>query len=277
MRIFIISDIHVDYAENFWWVDNLSNYDYREDVLILAGDVTHKFTLLKSILKKLRKKFKRLFFVPGNHELWLNDDGFTHSLEKFHAIIDYCQKIDIEIQPKTFENQNILIYPVFSWYQTKNEPGTLYLPKPGEQAVEKIMSDFYHIKWPNKDIKPFNYFMNLNKKDLANESQKLVITFSHFLPRQELMFSRNNTLSKARIKKFDRYPPFNFSEVAGSQWIDGFIRKIGTKIHIYGHQHINRDRIIDGVRYVAHCLGYPEERRRGMVQGIEQGLKCIWP
>ena len=75
------------------------------------------------------------------------------------------------------------------------------------------------------------------------------------------------------IKKYDRHPEFNFSRVAGSSLIDQQIRQIGSRLHVYGHQHINRDREIEGVRYVAHCLGYPNERKRGVIKGIEQGLK----
>ena len=74
-------------------------------------------------------------------------------------------------------------------------------------------------------------------------------------------------------KKYDRNPQFHFSRVAGSDLIDKQIRQIGSVLHVYGHQHINRDRKIDGVHYISHCLGYPNERKRGVIKGIEQGLK----
>jgi len=80
-------------------------------------------------------------------------------------------------------------------------------------------------------------------------------------------------LDPERIKKFDRSPEFNFSRVAGSELIEKQIRQVGSKLHVYGHQHINRDREIDGIRYAAHCLGYPNERKRGVIKGIEQGFK----
>ena len=150
--------------------------------------------------------------------------------------------------------------------------------KPGEGAIDKLWSDFYYVKWPSANFKPTEYFLKLNQQKLIKkETADVVITFSHFLPRQETMFSENRKLDRERMKKFDRHPPFNFSQVAGSTLIEKQLRALGSNIHVYGHQHINRDRRIEGVRYVAHCLGYPEERRRGTVKGIEQGLKRIWP
>jgi hypothetical protein len=91
-----------------------------------------------------------------------------------------------------------------------------------------------------------------------------------------MMFSQYPPkIDPEKIKKYDRAPGFNFSRVAGSGLIDKQLRQFGSTLHVYGHQHINRDREIDGVRYIAHCLGYPKERKRGMIAGIDSGLKEI--
>ncbi len=279
MRIWILSDIHVDFIENRQRLSQLSDIDYKDDLLILAGDVTHNLKLFKNTLLTLRNKFKMLFFVPGNHDLWLRDDLFTDSLEKFHHILEFCKASDIKTNPELISNGSarILIVPIFSWYHLPHQTGSLYMTKPGEGAFGEMWNDSYLVKWPSEDFKPVEYFMQINKNQLQLKSADTVITFSHFLPRQEAMFSENRQLDKERMKKFDRNPKFNFSMVAGSTLIEKQLRLLGSKIHIYGHQHINRDRFIDGVRYVSHCLGYPVEQRLGMVQGYEQGLKQIWP
>ena len=75
----------------------------------------------------------------------------------------------------------------------------------------------------------------------------------------------------------DPNPRFNFSRVAGTSALDTQIRRLGSIIHVYGHQHRNRDRVIDGVHYVSHCLGYPVERSRGVVRGIDEGVREVWP
>ena len=32
-------------------------------------------------------------------------------------------------------------------------------------------------------------------------------------------------------------------------------------MHVFGHTHINHDKILNGVRYVQHPLKYPDERQ----------------
>ena len=68
MRVFAVSDIHVDYAENLVWILSLDRKEYANDILILAGDVTDKMALLEQVLVSLAASFKAVLFVPGNHE-----------------------------------------------------------------------------------------------------------------------------------------------------------------------------------------------------------------
>jgi hypothetical protein len=53
--------------------------------------------------------------------------------------------------------------------------------------------------------------------------------------------------------------------------LDEQIRKLGSAIHVFGHSHINRDLIIEGVRYIQNALSYPRERR-----SAEWPAKLIW-
>ena len=67
----------------------------------------------------------------------------------------------------------------------------------------------------------------------------------------------------------DPHPYFNFSRVAGDQRIENQIRRLKSGIHVYGHQHRNRDRTIAGVRYVSHCLGNKSERKFLTSEGMK--------
>ena len=86
MRIYTAFDLHVDYPGNMHWVLSLTETDYLNDILLIAGDLSHHLGDLKKVFISLKKKFRAVHFVPGNHELWLLDGEHDCSLEKFYAL-----------------------------------------------------------------------------------------------------------------------------------------------------------------------------------------------
>jgi len=278
MRLFTISDLHVDFAQNHSWVQRLSGLAYRADALIIAGDISHDFNELDEMLNLLSHKFKMLLFVPGNHELWTQDSSWKDSIEKFGAILAACKNKQVQTYPVKIGSKDknpVWLVPLFSWYsQPDDGADSLYWPKPGEDFSNRMWSDQYYLRWPQTDFNPAGYFARLNAPFLNKKYDAPVISFSHFLPRRELMFKNGKIPTPKVMRKYDRNPAFNFSRVAGSTLIEHQVRQLHSAIHIYGHQHINRDRFIDGVRYIANCLGYPAERSNGQIMKV--GLKMVW-
>jgi len=283
MRIFALSDLHTDFLENLKWLQKLSDNDYKNDILIVAGDISDKFDRFNKTLLLLRDKFKTVFFVPGNHDLWLRENHFSDSIQKFNNIKKICEEFHIKTTPgkyKTNSGKNtVIIMPVFSWY-LKPEEGeeSLYMNKPGEDPTLRMWSDNLLIKWPDNTttVEINEYFHKMNQDLHTVSAETTVISFSHFLPRKDMMFSLNWERDKERLKRLDRNPAFNFSRVAGNSQIDTYIRKINSSLHISGHQHRNRNRKIEGIRYVSHCLGYPAERARKSLRGIDAGPLLLW-
>lgn len=281
MRILALSDIHVDQAENRAWLAQLSRDDYREDVLLLAGDVSHHLTRFADALSMLRQRFAQVFFVPGNHDLWLMRQEAGDSLTKFHQLLALCQKLGVRTQPQTLKlaQRRVTILPLFSWYVRPEEgEDSLYVPCAQEQYASH-WSDNYLIRWPETlSVSPARYFLQLNEPHLTVRPGGEVITFSHFLPRRELMLSSvtDETLTRATSGS-----GFNFSRVAGTQLLDQQIRRAGATRHIYGHQHRNRVRPLAGVTYLSCCLGYAAERNtqhidlsQGAPLDVFSGLPC---
>lgn len=278
MRIFAVSDIHVDYPDNMAWIKNLSCYDYQNDALILGGDVSHLLTKLEITFELLISRFHKLFFVPGNHELWCHNGEHTDSLDKFHYILTLCQELNIYTKAQYLAGITpVWIVPLFSWY-TKPEQGrdSLYLPKSGEDVNLTAWTDNYLVKWPDDNLaaNPAAYFLALNEKTQCQRYEAPVITFSHFLPRADLI--RAQALPVRAKKQVDPHPSFNFSRVAGTHELDRQLRQLQAVIHVYGHQHRNRYRLIDGVLYISHCLGYVAERARGVIQYLNHEPRLIW-
>ena len=275
MRIFAISDIHVDYAENMAWVQRLSELEYVDDALLVAGDVSHDMDKLEQALAALRGKFREVFFVPGNHDLWLIRTPFRDSIEKFRHLLRRCADVGVKTAPA--KAGEAWVVPLFSWYALPEEgEESLFMPKKGEDPNLDVWSDFHFVTWPElpAGVTPNLYFLRLNDPALARFYAAPVVSFSHFLPRTDLIISTPEEIA-ASGRPPDPYPSFNFSRVAGAKGLEKQIRMLGAAVHVYGHQHRNRDRLVDGVRYVSYCLGYSRERSEGHLQGrIEPML--VW-
>lgn len=264
-RLFAWSDLHVDYPENFKLVTGLSDHDFREDTILVAGDISSRLEKLLECLRHLKQKFQEVAFVPGNHDLWITSRNNTNSLEKLETLHAACRLEGIQVGAFNTKNADskVNIIPLLTWYMKPEEgDGSLFLPKPGEDPTLQIWSDNYRIKWPAFPHKSTaaEHVLSLNQDTPSIDAHHSIITFSHFLPRVELVFQDwSKFQSTGQGSGNDAHPEFNFTRVAGCRQIDEALRKRGSHIHIYGHQHRNRNRVIDGVRYISHCLGYPKE------------------
>lgn len=251
MRIFATSDLHTDFKDNRLLLEQLSSTLYQNDILIVAGDIGHNLDLIKSTLEMLRSKFKFLFYVPGNHELWVRGEDID-SLDKFFRILELCIEINISTSPIEFEK--CAIVPLFSWYEKEFD----IEKSPNVESLD-YWSDFYFCKWPKTINSISEHFLNLNQSRIKSYPKE-VISFSHFLPRRELLPNRE-------WLRFKGLP-----QVAGSVHLDEQIRAIKSTTHIFGHSHMNWDVTIKGVRYIQNALSYPRER----IHREKPTIKLIW-
>jgi hypothetical protein len=124
------------------------------------------------------------------------------------------------------------------------------------------------------------HFLRLNEPHLERGFDRPVISFSHFLPRTDLIFSHPEHMAylaaATEPHPLDPHPAFNFSRVAGCRGLEEQIRRLGSAVHVYGHQHRDRWREVDGVLYVSHCLGYAHERSAGGRHGGREPRQ-VWP
>lgn len=240
MRLMAISDVHTDFTENRVLLEHLSDVLYQDDVLIVAGDISDRGALIAATLSLLRAKFRAVFYVPGNHELWVRKEPHT-SLDKFLAIQQLCNTLGIHTQPAKVEG--VWIVPLLSWYQASFD-----VDNSGDVRGLAGWADFHCCRWPAEVEEVAEFFLAMNQPHLRSYDGP-VVSFSHFLPRRDLLPATERLKFKALPK------------VAGCHGLDEQIRQLGSCIHVFGHSHIACDRLIDGVRYVQNPLRYPRERR----------------
>eukprot|EP00770_Monocercomonoides_exilis_P003225 MONOS_3204.1-p1 / transcript=MONOS_3204.1 / gene=MONOS_3204 / organism=Monocercomonoides_exilis_PA203 / gene_product=Ser / transcript_product=Ser / location=Mono_scaffold00073:81606-82465(-) / protein_length=211 / sequence_SO=supercontig / SO=protein_coding / is_pseudo=false len=206
----------------------------------------------------LKRKFKNVFFTPGNHDIWIIDGIFEDSEKKIDALLNVCQEIGVKTKPEIVSG--VWIVPLFSWYDSS-------FAQDVELSNEDIQlfkgwSDLYYCKWPHDSAPMKLYERNesfINEFDLMDASP--IISFSHMVPRSELL------------------PPYEgkrkfLKHVSGSRELEKQIRCLGSCVHCFGHTHVNKDVTIEGIRYVQNSLGSHKE---GKVGEFEPRLVQVWP
>ncbi|MEZ2221551.1 metallophosphoesterase [Rhizobium sp. RCC_161_2] len=252
MRVFAVSDVHLDYEENRLWLSNLSDVDYQSDILILAGDISDEIRLVEWCFIALRRKFLKVFFVPGNHDLWVTRNQGMTSFDKFRFLGQLAREHDICTEAHHFGPLSIV--PLLGWYDYS-------FGSPGEQLLQTWV-DFRACLWPDKmsaeDVTA--HFLNLNQSVLSVQNE-VVISFSHFVPRIDLM--------PDYIPAHYRY----IYPVLGSIGLDRQARQLQASrhLHVYGHSHVNRGVTVENIEYTNNAFGYPSEQRISRKQ-----LLCIY-
>ncbi|KAF8672397.1 hypothetical protein HU200_049604 [Digitaria exilis] len=270
-RVFVVSDLHTDYPENMDWVRRLpaevgAGTGPGVDALVVAGDVAETRDNFKRTMEVLRARFGAVFYIPGNHDLWLRREGgrYMDSLEKLTALLDACSELGVDTGPRMIGDLGII--PLFSWYHKsfdkEKDVNSVRVP-----SLEMACKDFHACKWPsdlaNDDESIALYFDKLNDKnhdaiEEVKNSSKQILTFSHFVPRQELC-----------PEKRMLYYPY-LPKVIGSDFLEKRLRDIhcnrkdGSACHVFGHTHFCWDSVVDDIRYVQAPLAYPRERKRRM-------------
>ncbi|PUZ38476.1 hypothetical protein GQ55_9G199200 [Panicum hallii var. hallii] len=270
-RVFVVSDLHTDYPENMEWVRRLpaevgAGEGAGIDALVVAGDVAETRDNFARTMEVLRGRFGAVFYVPGNHDLWLRREGgrYMDSLEKLTALLDACSELGVDTGPRMIGDLGII--PLFSWYHKsfdkEKDVNSVRVP-----SLEMACKDFHACKWPsdlaNDDESIALYFDKLNDKnhdaiEEVKNSSKQILTFSHFVPRQELC-----------PEKRMLYYPY-LPKVIGSDFLERRLRDIhsnrkdGAACHVFGHTHFCWDSVVDEIRYVQAPLAYPRERKRRM-------------
>ena len=303
-RVFCVSDIHTDHKENMHWVQSLSKDHYKEDTIILGGDVSDNREVLEKTLAAFRARFKHVFFVPGNHDLWLRKEdagGARDSLDKLHELLDLCEALGVQTRPARVDG--VWIVPVLSWHHASFDTEPDIEGWKGIPSHREAMMDFKLCRWPaawdaagdeaavarqvdalNDELcssSPWEYTSlpegceGVSSWDElvqacaeARRAGEPVISFSHFLPHIEL-------LPEKRMLFFP-----NLAKAVGSNFLRRRVERLRPTAHIFGHTHFAWDASIGATRFLQVPLAKPSERRVRMrslaIGDIELEPLCVW-
>jgi 3',5'-cyclic AMP phosphodiesterase CpdA len=274
MLIASLSDIHTDFEENRDVVVKLAAHIHREkaDVVIVAGDVSHKNDRINRALRALKEAVKIVAYIPGNHDLWFDvpyaaERPDLDTWRRYHVELkEVCEAAGAHYLPASpLVLGELAIVGSCGWYdyslapewlRASLTPETLQAKQYGgvmwsdarfiafRDAAGNIMRDPEVARRMEAELRE-----HLARMD-ADESVKRVVAVTHHQPFYEVV-ERTGTL-----------PWEFFNAFMGSTGLGEAIQsaaKVTTAI--YGHTHVVREHQVGNLRVYGTPLGYPRERK----------------
>lgn len=234
----LMSDIHLHRPDNRDAIDELIAHVNRAaapDLLVLAGDVSHRTREVREFLGRIRPSCPRCW-VPGNHDIWV---------------------IDAESPEDTAESRYTRIFPEIS-----REAGWHYLPARPLVAAEETLTVIGSIGWFTGPG-----YSEWFDSDGGSEDEELAARFATELraqaasaPPESCLVMVTHHVSHSMIPTHD--------PLQGNTWsrhLESFIRENASRIAavLHGHRHRRYEPLrIDGVLFAAHPFGYPHQHER---------------
>ncbi|GAB1516595.1 metallophosphoesterase family protein [Actinophytocola sp. KF-1] len=252
-RLLAISDIHVRHQENRDVVDALRPTS-EQDWLIVAGDVADTVDDVEWALGVLARRFARVVWVPGNHDLWATTGCPERGEERYRLLVRRCRNLGV----LTPEDD----YPV--WHG----PGG-----PVRVAPLFLLYDYtFRQAGTTKDAALDAAY----RAGVVLTDEKLLDPAPY--PSREAWCAARVTATEHRLACAGPGPPFvlvnhwplhraptavlRHQEMAmwcGTARTADWHSRFDVAAVVYGHLHLPRTTTIDGVRFEEVSLGYPAD------------------
>ena len=127
MKLYALGDLHLGHRANR---EALADWRARpDDWLILAGDVAESMVLIELGLRAAVERFAKVFWVPGNHELWSHGGAGLRGVAKYEAVVDVCRRLGVVTPEDPYviwpETPRCAIAPLFLLYDYSFGPDSV--------------------------------------------------------------------------------------------------------------------------------------------------------
>jgi predicted phosphodiesterase len=254
--LFAISDLHSSHSENRRIIDEMRP-ESSEDWLIVAGDVDDTFSKIEKTLSLLRRRYAKVIWTPGNHELWtLRDDPVgLRGAARYQALVQMCRSNDILTPEDEFAiwpgpNGPMTIVPLFllydySWFapDTRTKTASLaYAHETGVVCADEML--LHPDPYPDRETWCSARLKQSERRLLALGPDVTTILVGHW----PLVRQPTHAL---------RFP--EFAQWCGTDQTADWHIRFRAQVVVYGHLHIPRTTYYDGVRFEEVSVGYPRE------------------
>ncbi|MFC7898314.1 metallophosphoesterase family protein [Streptomyces sp. NPDC057381] len=257
--LFAISDLHTAYPENRKIV-NCLRPEHDEDWLIVAGDVGERMADIASALTTLSRRFAKVIWAPGNHELWTprEDPPQLRGRARYEHLVALCRGLGVLTPEDPYAvwrgaGGPVTVAPLFVLYDYSfRAPGTTTKRESLAAAYDQgiVCSDEFLLHpdpYPTRDAWCRARLAETERRLESRDPGLPTVLVNHW------PLLRQNT---------DLLYHQEFAQWCGTVRTADWHRRFRALSVVYGHLHIPRTTWHDGVRFEEVSVGYPREWRR---------------
>lgn len=254
MRLFGISDLHVDHRANR---DAVAAMPPRpDDWLVLAGDVCESVAALEWTLDTLAPRWAQLVWVPGNHELWTvprTGEG-DRGEERYARLVAACRARGVLTPEDEYcawpAAPGIRIAPIFLLYDYSFAPDGVvgadaaraWAAEDGIAAADEVL--LHPDPHPSREAWCRARLEATAPRLAAAAEDARLVLINHWPLRRDLV----------RIPRVPRYAPW-----CGTRVTEDWHVRYRAEVVVSGHLHVRATDLRDGVRFEEVSLGYPRD------------------
>jgi len=258
--ILAVADLHVEAVDNRRFVQRLRPA-HDGDWLILCGDVGEEMADVEWALATVAGRFERVIWVPGNHELWTtpSDRVQLRGEARYRHIVGTCRGLGIATPEDPYPVWSgpggpLVVAPLFTLYDYSfgaNVAPTKRESLARAHAAGVVCSDeivLHPDPYPSREAWCRARLQVTEQRLAAMAAEGTPTMLVNHYP---LLFELTRMLLRPEFAQW-------CGTVATADWHTRF----NAAVVVYGHLHIPRTTVHDGVRFEEVSLGYPLERRR---------------
>ena len=249
-----VSDLHVSYAENRDIVTGLWP-EHDGDWLLVAGDVGEKVADIEWTLGTLADRFAKVIWSPGNHELWSggSDPVQLKGVARYQHLVELCRGLGVITPEDPYEvwtgaGGPVTIAPLFTLYDYSWQLPGIRTKAEGLAAAHEagiVCTDEYFL-----DPAPYPTRDDWCRARVAETERRLSAVEGPTVLMNHWPLRREPTLVL-------RYPVF--AQWCGTDLTADWHTRFNAAAMVYGHLHIPRSTVYDGVPFEEVSVGYPRE------------------
>lgn len=257
-RLLAVSDLHISHPENREILSKFSSSN-GSDWLIVCGDVSEFVDDFKWALSRLGRRFAKVIWTPGNHDLWTmpHESPDLRGEHRYRHLVEICRECGVVTPEDSFPVWHgvggpVAVAPLFLLYDYSF--GRNIAPTKAEalalaEAAGVVCSDEFLLHpdpFPSREAWCHARVEQTEAKLASCDPEVPLAMVTHF----PLTAEPTRMLLRPQ-----------FAQWCGTSRTADWHRRFNTAVVVYGHLHIPGTTWQDGVRFEEVSLGYPREFR----------------